>query len=205
MSTSFGGRRGRRPVTGWPATDRPANDEPGRPADPDDPPADPASVARKIALDLLTAAPRTRAQLSDAMTRRGVPDDIASGVLDRFTEVGLIDDAAFAAAWVTSRQRTRGLAPRALASELRQRGVAEPLIAAAVDAVDDDEVEAAARALVQRKVCTMTGLPHEVKLRRLSGLLARKGYPSDVSIRAVRDVLAEQSDADSTGDIDVEI
>lgn len=204
LNGQSGGRRGRRPATGWPAAGEPANEESRRPADPDDPPADPASVARKIALDLLTAAPRTRAQLSDAMARRGVPDDVAAEVLDRFIDVGLIDDAAYAQAWVASRQRTRGLAPRALAGELRQRGVAEPLIAEAVSAVGGDDVEAAARALVRRKVRTMTGLPREVKLRRLSGLLARKGYPSDVSIRAVRDVLAEQSDADSTDDADVE-
>jgi regulatory protein len=141
------------------------------------------------------------------MARRGVPDDVAAELLDRFTEVGLIDDAAYAGAWVASRQRTRDLAPRALASELRQRGVAEPLIAEAVDAVDGDEIEAAARGLVRRKVRTMAGLPREVKLRRLSGLLARKGYPSDVSIRAVRDVLAEQSDVDagSTDDVDIEV
>jgi regulatory protein len=141
------------------------------------------------------------------MARRGVPNDIAAEVLDRLTEVGLIDDAAYAQAWVTSRQRTRGLAPRALAGELRQRGVAEPLIAEAVNAVDGEEIAATARTLVRRKVRTMAGLPREVKLRRLSGLLARKGYPSDVSIRAVRDVLAEQADADadSTDDVDVEI
>jgi regulatory protein len=139
------------------------------------------------------------------MARRGVPEDVGVEVLDRFTEVGLVDDAAYAQAWVASRQRTRGLAPRALASELRQRGVAEPLIAEAVDAVDGEEIEAAARALVRRKMRTMVGLPREAKLRRLSGLLARKGYPSDVSIRVVRDVLEEQSDADAdtAGDIDV--
>jgi len=141
------------------------------------------------------------------MARRGVPEDVGVEVLDRFTEVGLIDDAAYAQAWVASRQRTRGLAPRALAGELRQRGVAEPLIAEAVNAVDDEEIAATARTLVRRKVRTMAGLPREVKLRRLSGLLARKGYPSDVSIRAVREVLAEQSDADadSSDGADVEL
>ncbi|HET9186655.1 MAG TPA: regulatory protein RecX, partial [Acidothermaceae bacterium] len=118
----------------------------------------------------MAAAPRTRAQLADAMARRGVPEGVGVEVLDRFTEVGLIDDAAYAQAWVSSRQRTRGLAPRALAGELRQRGVAEPLIAEAVNAVDGDEVAAAARALVRRKARTMAGLPREVQLRRLSGM-----------------------------------
>jgi regulatory protein len=158
-----------------------------------DPPADPESVARKIALDLLTAAPRTRAQLAEAMARRGVPDDAAAAVLERFGEVGLIDDAAFAAAWVASRHAGRGLAPRALAGELRQRGVAEPLIAEAVAAVSRDDMEATARSLARRKARATAGLAVDVRLRRLAGMLARKGYPGDVALRAVRDVLAQEA------------
>jgi regulatory protein len=163
-----------------------------RPAD--DPPADAGSVARSIALDLLTAAPRTRAQLAAAMGRRGVPGDVATEVLERFTDVGLIDDAAFAQAWVVSRQRGRGLAPRALTSELRQRGVPEPDIAEAVGAIAHDDVESTARTLVRRRAPATVGLPTQVRVRRLAGMLARKGYPGDVAMRAVRDVLGESAD-----------
>ena len=162
-------------------------------ADPQDPPADPGSVARTIALDLLTAAPRTRQQLAEVMARRGVPGDVASEVLDRFGEVGLIDDAAFATAWVSSRQAGRGLAPRALANELRKRGVAESLIADAVSVVGRDDIESAARALVRRRARITAGLPTPVRVRRLSGMLARKGYPGDIALRVVREVLAEES------------
>jgi regulatory protein len=175
VSGNFGGRRS---VAG---------------SDPADPTADPTSVARAIALDLLTAAPRTRAQLAAAMARRGVPDDAATEVLDRFSDVGLIDDAAFATAWVSSRHAGRGLAPRALANELRKRGVAEPLIADAVAAVGRDDVEATARTLVRRKARTSRGLSTQVRVRRLSGMLARKGYPGDIALRAVREVLAEEA------------
>ena len=157
-----------------------------------DPPADPESVARRIALDLLTAAPRTRAELATAMAKRGVPDDVAKQVLDRFTEVGLIDDAAFAEAWVRSRQTRRGLAPRALARELRDKGVAEPIVAEAIATVDGDDVESTARTLARRKARASVGLPAKVRVRRLAGMLARKGYPSDIALRAVRDVLAEE-------------
>ena len=146
-----------------------------------------------IALDLLTAAPRTRQQLAEVMARRGVPGDVASEVLDRFGEVGLIDDAAFATAWVSSRQAGRGLAPRALANELRKRGVAESLIADAVSVVGRDDIESAARALVRRRARVTAGLPTPVRVRRLSGMLARKGYPGDIALRVVREVLAEES------------
>ncbi|MBA3250380.1 MAG: regulatory protein RecX, partial [Geodermatophilaceae bacterium] len=79
-----------------------------------DAPGDPESTARIICLRLLTLAPRTRAQLAQALERRGVPPAASEAVLDRFDEVGLIDDAAFSRAWVASRHAGRGLAGRAL-------------------------------------------------------------------------------------------
>jgi len=114
-------------------------------------------------------------------------------VLDRFGEVGLVDDAAFAASWVQSRQRVRGLAPRALVNELRERGVAAPLIAEAVATIDHDDVEAAARELVLRKARATTALPTAVRMRRLVGMLNRKGYSGELAVRVVRDVLAEET------------
>jgi regulatory protein len=186
VSGSFGGRRsnaGRRNEVG-------SRNEPGELIDPAEPMADPTSVARSIGLNLLDAAPKTRAQLAEAMRKRGVPDDAANSVLDRFEEVGLIDDAAFANAWVTSRQAGRGLAPRKLSNELRQRGVAEPLIAEAVGSVDSEDVEAAARDLVTRRARATAGMPTVVRMRRLVALLNRKGYSGELAVRVVREVLA---------------
>jgi regulatory protein len=196
VSGSFGGRRstvGRRNEAGG------RNDTGGRngsseSVDPDEPMADPTSVARSIGLNLLDAAPKTRAQLAEAMRKRGVPDDAANEVLDRFEEVGLLDDAAFANAWVTSRQSGRGLAPRALSNELRQRGIAEPLIAEAVGSVDSDDVEAAARDLVTRRARATAGMPNAVRMRRLVALLNRKGYSGELAVRVVREVLAVDAD-----------
>ena len=163
--------------------------EASEPPDPADPDADPESVARTIALRMLERQPRTRLELARAMARRGVPADVAAAVLDRFTEVGLVDDEAFAQAWVESRHRGRGLAKRALSAELRRRGVEESVLAEAVAHVTDDDERAAARALVERKLRSMTSLPRDVQLRRLSGMLARKGFGSGVAMSVVREVL----------------
>jgi regulatory protein len=193
VSGSFGGRRSvaaRRNDTGG----RSQNSEPTDPVDPAEPMADPTSVARSIGLNLLDAAPKTRAQLAEVMRKRGVPDGAANSVLDRFEEVGLVDDAAFANAWVTSRQAGRGLAPRALSNELRQRGIAEPLIAEAVGSVDSEDVEAAARDLVTRRARATAGLPNAVRMRRLVALLNRKGYSGELAVRVVREVLAVDAD-----------
>ncbi len=125
-----------------------------------------------------------------------MPDDAAEVVLDRFTEVGLIDDEAYAAAWVASRQRGRGLAPRALSAELRRKGVADVVVREAVAAVSRDDEVAAARVLVERRLPALRGLAPEVRTRRLVSMLARKGYSAGVAYAVVRDVAGAEELAD---------
>ncbi len=162
--------------------------------------ADPEAVARKILLDTLTGQARTRKELADKLAKRDVPDDLAKDLLDRFTEVGLIDDAAFARQWVESRHRSRGLAPRALAQELRRKGVADDDTSAALEQIGEDDQRAAARALVDKKLRSMRGLEPQVATRRLAGLLARKGYSAGLAFSVVREAL---SAVDGLDEVDV--
>jgi regulatory protein len=152
--------------------------------------ADPESVARTILLDKLAAQPRTRAELADLLAEREIPAEVATRVLDRFNEVGLIDDAAFASAWVESRHRGRGLAKRALAQELRRRGVGDELARDALEELDQDQEAATARALVRRKLPSMRSLDRQVAMRRLLGMLARKGYPGGLAMSIIKEELA---------------
>ncbi len=159
--------------------------------------SDPQARAREVCLRLLSFAPRTRAQLADALRKRGIPDDTANEVLGRLGDVGLIDDAAFARAWVESRHYSRGLAGRALSAELKQRGVAAEEIRAAIDEqLGPDAEVSAARRLIAGKLAATRGLPPEQRTRRLAGLLARKGYPGGLAFRVIREALeAEGEDA----------
>ena len=147
------------------------------------PDADPESVARTILLDQLTGRARSRHELADKLRQRRVPDDIATRLLDRFTEVGLVDDAAFARQWVESRQAGRGLAKRALADELRRKGVDAEVVREAVDEVDPADEEAAARALVRKKLPSLRRVDRATATRRLAGMLARKGYSAGSGVR----------------------
>jgi regulatory protein len=155
---------------------------------------DPVARARAICLRLLTGTPRTRQQLADALREREVPPEAAEEVLSRFEEVGLIDDAAFAGAWVESRHHGRGLARRALARELRTKGVDGALIDQALEQVGPEQEEAAARALVDRKLRATRGLERDRRLRRLAGMLARKGYSEGLALRVVRRALEEEGE-----------
>ncbi|MFF1725591.1 recombination regulator RecX [Streptomyces sviceus] len=159
-----------------------------------EPPADPVERARAICLRLLTGTPRTRKQLADALRKREIPDDVAEEVLSRFEEVGLINDSAFADAWVESRHHGRGLARRALAQELRTKGVDSTLIDAAVSQLDSEQEEETARELVDRKLRATRGLDRDKRLRRLAGMLARKGYSEGMALRVVRQALEEEGE-----------
>ncbi|KND40779.1 MULTISPECIES: recombination regulator RecX [Streptomyces] len=155
---------------------------------------DPAERARGICLRLLTGTPRTRKQLADALHKREIPEDVAEEVLSRFEEVGLINDGAFADAWVESRHHGRGLARRALARELRTKGVDSTLIDEAVSQLDSDQEETTARELVARKLRSTRGLDRDKRLRRLAGMLARKGYSEGMALRVVRQALEEEGE-----------
>jgi regulatory protein len=168
-------------------------------------PDDPESRARQICLRQLALAPKTRSQLHEALRKRDIPDDVADSVLSRFADVGLIDDAAFAKAWVESRHYSKGLAGRALKAELRQRGVAADEIADAVATLSPDAEVETARRLVERKLASTRGQPTETRTRRLAGMLARKGYPAGLAFRVIREALeaeAETRNADDAGDAD---
>ncbi|WP_425569464.1 recombination regulator RecX [Nonomuraea salmonea] len=156
------------------------------------PQADPESVARAICLRLLTMAPKTRAQLAEALRKRDVPEEAAEAVLSRFSELGLINDEAFAAAWVDSRHHGRGLAKRALAAELRHRGVDSETVSEAVERLDPDQEEETARRLVERKLAATRSLDPQKRTRRLAGMLARKGYPSGLAFRVIREALEQE-------------
>jgi regulatory protein len=170
-------------------------DHDAAPPPPDDPQAlgpeaDQEAVARKILLDQLTGQARSRAELARKLAKKGVPAEVGARLLDRFEEVGLVDDAAFARDWVQSRQVGRGLARRALAAELRRKGVAHEVITEAVEAVEPDDEMATARQLVRRKLPALQRFDDVTKVRRLTGMLARKGYPAGVAFQVVREEIA---------------
>jgi regulatory protein len=160
------------------------------------PDADPESVARTILLDQLTGRARSRKELADRLASKQVPPEIAARLLDRFEEVGLVDDGAFARTWVEQRQSAsgggKGLARRALAQELRRKGIDDETAREALDGLEPGAEEAAARELVRRKLRSLTRVDDQIATRRLVGMLARKGYPSGLAFSVVRDELASR-------------
>lgn len=157
-----------------------------------------AEQARALCLRLLTARARTRSELEAQLTKRGYPDDISAKVLDRLAEVGLVDDADFAEQWVRSRRLNAGKGKRALASELRNKGVDSEVITAALADIDAGAERVRAEQLVRdrlrrEKLGDPDDRDAENKVaRRLVGMLARRGYGQTMALDVVTTELANE-------------
>ncbi|MDR1392749.1 MAG: recombination regulator RecX [Bifidobacteriaceae bacterium] len=149
-------------------------------------------AARAIALKALDRVPRSRAQLEDLLEAKGIEPDVARAVLDRFEAVGLVDDQALAEMLVRTRHSERGLVGPVLLAELTRKGIDPETAAAAMEQITSaDQVEAASR-IARKRLAATSGLARETRLRRLAGVLARKGYPAGQAYAVVRRVLEEE-------------
>lgn len=168
---------------------------PGSPADLT-PEADPHEVARSIVLRQLSMAPRSRHQLLTKLLERGVPEQVAVEILDRYEEVQLIDDAEFARMWVRSRSQTRSLARTAIKRELADKGIAGEMAEEALSQRTDEDERAAAVDLVRRKLRPLADpgdrAARDKQVRRLVAMLARRGYAPSLAFSIVKDVLDEE-------------
>lgn len=155
-----------------------------------------AEQAHALCLRLLTVRARTRTELADRMAQRGFPEEVAGAVLDRLAEVGLVDDEDFAAQWVRSRQTHAGKGKRALAAELRTKGVDDDIIAAALDGIDAGAERVRAEQLVDRRLRRepLDDGDHPKVMRRLVGMLARRGYSQSMAIAVVSEALAAEQE-----------
>jgi len=139
----------------------------------------------------LTAAPRTYAQLRDGLLDRGFEMQVITTVLDRYVEVGLINDAEFAEMWVRSRHSIRGNARSVLRRELRDKGVPVEEAESALATITDESERQRAGDLVRRKIVSTARLEPQARVRRLTSMLARRGYPPGICFAAVAEVLAD--------------
>lgn len=153
----------------------------------------PEAVAREIVLRKLAAQARSRGELAKALAERRVPEPAAAEVLDRFEEVGLVDDAAFAESWVRSRQSRRHLSKRVLRQELVRKGVGRDEIDNALEQVGSDDEYAAAEELAAKKLRTMSGLDRAVQYRRIAGVLGRRGFGPGTISQVLTEVLDDDT------------
>jgi regulatory protein len=145
-------------------------------------------AAQTIALNALAVRAKSRGELAAQLKRRGIPFDVASDVLDRLERSGLINDLDFARAWSTSRMNSKKISKRVLAQELRKKEVSDDLIMVALAEIDDEEEYLAALSLGERKARSLRNYEEDVRERRITSALARKGYNYSIISRVLREV-----------------
>lgn len=125
------------------------------------------------------------------MAKRGYPDEVSDRVLDRLAQVGLVDDVDFAEQWVQSRRVNAGKGKRALAAELRNKGVDNEVITTALAGIDAAAERERAEQLVRDKLRREKLTDDDAKVaRRLVGMLARRGYSQTMAFDVVSAELA---------------
>ena len=118
-------------------------------------------------------------------------------MLDSFQRNGLVDDLAFAREWVRQRFERRGKSAAMLDVELQRKGVGEADRAEALSVIDRDDEREVARALATKKAKQVKRIPEDrqqrdKELRRIVGVLARRGFNSGMSLELAREALDER-------------
>jgi regulatory protein len=147
----------------------------------------PEERAREICLSALERRMRSRFELDQILRRKGVPAEVGDPVLERLTAAGLVDDAAFARAFVESRQRSRPRGKRGLSAELRKKGIAPAVIELVLAEREEAEnpVEEARRA-VAAKLRSLAGKPPALVRQRAEQFLLRRGFDYETIREALR-------------------
>lgn len=153
------------------------------------------SFAKEVVVRKLSERAHSRSDLAQALAKKQVPEGVVEATLAKFEAAGLIDDEEFARSWVQARQRGKGLSSRALAMELRRKGVDDEISKEVLSEIDPDVEIQAAHRLVQAKLRSMSRFDDTTKIRRLTGMLARKGYSPQVSFDVVRQELGAEAQA----------
>jgi regulatory protein len=153
-----------------------------------------ADAAKQVLLRRLSNAPRTRKELAKDLKDKDISDEVANVALDRFEEVGLINDQALASNYVSSQHERKGLGKNALRQQLRAKGVSDDVALEAISQISDDQEFQAAFALACKKIRSLQRDDAKTQLRKIVGVLARKGYSSNLAFRVAKEVITDLPD-----------
>lgn len=154
---------------------------------------------RNRALNLLDHRARFRSELRTRLLGLEFDEDTVEEVLDDLQGTGLLNDELFAREWVRSRAQRRGKSRMVLNRELQQKGVGPEHRAQALAQISDDDEEARARAIAQKKARSLRSIPEtyeeqQKELRKIVGMLARRGFNQGMSLRIARVALNQRVD-----------
>lgn len=163
---------------------------------------DAVNQAKESLLNTLSMVAKTKHELREKLLKKGYPEHVADEAIARLEEVGVINDANYAESYAASRHTGRGLSASAIRRELSRKGMDGELIDDAVSDITIDDERTRARELVDKKAPATRGLDHQARIRRLAGMLARRGYNPGLAFEVVKQALTEEGvDTDDLPDL----
>ena len=150
----------------------------------------PAGTALDTGMRLLAPRAHSRAELRQKLARRGYEEDEVTSAIARLTEMGYLDDSAFARGLVRRRSATRG--PMAVSAELAAKGIDRQGVAEALAELDAESQLASATRLAERLCPRGAEIGDREMLDRVGVKLLRRGFPSGIVRAACRAVLAKR-------------
>ena len=145
-------------------------------------------------LDALSRRPLSEQELRRKLLRQQVSEAVVDAALLRLRQYGYLDDATFAQSWVQSRNRSQPRGQRALRYELRQKGISDAHIAAALGTHHDEE--AAAYQLARGRVLRFAGMTRREYREKLGSLLQRRGFSYEIARRVLDQIASEMLEED---------
>jgi len=141
--------------------------------------------ARQHLLNLLDRGAKSSRELRTKMLEREVPENLVNHLIERFTEVGLIDDAGFAESLVNNRRSYKRLSKSAIKRDLIAKGLSIEIAEQSVAQISIDDETELAKELAAKRISQLSRFDRDVRYRRLSGYLSRKGYPHQIIKEAI--------------------
>jgi regulatory protein len=166
-------------------------------------------VVLEAAARFLEARPRSIAEVRRRLGGAGYRPELIDGAVARLLELGMLDDDAFARAWIESRDRVRPRGERALRSELQAKGVERAVVdallvergEAAGESGEAPPDDAGARRVLERHARALERVTDpRARRQRAYALLARNGFDPETCSSAVRAFFAAPDEADGAGE-----
>ncbi|WP_137826355.1 regulatory protein RecX [Brevibacterium sp. 2SA] len=149
--------------------------------------------AKKTALNMLAMRDHSSTELREKLAKRDFDPSAIDRLITKLEGSNLLDDTEFARRFAKAQREGKKLSRSALRRQLSRKGIDEDTIAGVVDEVDGgaEGEESLARDVAEKKARSTRGLDHEVRERRILGMLARRGFSSTICLKVTREVLAE--------------
>ena len=154
---------------------------------------------RDKAMRMLALRSRSRREIDDALRAMSLRDTIRTGLLRELEENGLVDDARFAREFVAVKKDVRRVGPHRLRHDLGRLGLPRAAVDQALADFGAEEQEAMARAVAEKQLGA--SLPSEKSVRRIIGMLRRKGYDYAVVNRVGYELARRIPNSNVTDDV----